>query len=699
MKEEKKLETEKELRPDLGLISALSLVVGMVLGAGAFMKPPAVLAAAGDFNMALAAWAIGGLFSIAGGLTLCELGVLFPRTGGIFVYLEELYGAKVAFLYGWMLSVIFGPALIGALTGYFSSVFCLLFNIPDAYGGVVGAAALAFIAIVNSVGVKEAGYLQTLATFCKLIPIIMLTIFGLFKGSGQVALFSASGGAVNTVAPFSVAILATLFAYDGWAQVASVAGEIKNPSKILPKAIIGGVTFLIIVYISINVAMFKIFPVSEMVALGHDASSIAAQKMFGLLGGNLIAVGIMISILGGLNGYIMTLSRNIYVMGKRRQIFGAALLSKIDSDSNSPVNAILMLAASSYIYYRLLDADKLSDIAMFSIWLFYLLAFIGIFIARRKYPDAQRDYKVPLYPVVPMIAIGGAVYVIYGMLSSQFLNGIISIALTLAGLPVYYYLRNTEQGGWRPALKTKYAVGLASLLLIGLLTLSVRVFDNRQEVHVAVVPALEPFTYESEGAKLTGFDIELMNIIAEKSGVKVRYEAVALDYVFEAVNSGTVDAAVCSLSVTPERQKNVSFTKPYIEKGGLAVMTRRGESAEFSGKVIGVQSGSTSEAFARNLGNVKLQVFQSNRDMVKAFNEGWVGAVVFDRLILNHMIAEKLIEVPVTLQSLNTEEYAIAFSGKNKAMGEKFNKVLAEMKQNGELDALYKKWFGAELNG
>ncbi|WP_346355068.1 amino acid permease [Azotosporobacter soli] len=687
---------QEGLRADLGLVSALSLVVGMVLGAGAFMKPPAVLAAAGDFNLALAAWAIGGLFSIAGGLTLCELGVLFPQTGGIFVYLEKLYGPRVSFLYGWMLSVIFGPALIGALTGYFSSVFCLLFNIPDAYSGVVGAAALAFIAIVNSVGVKEAGYLQTLATFCKLIPIIMLTVFGLFKGSGQVALFSASGGAINTAAPFSVAILATLFAYDGWAQVASVAGEIKNPSKILPKAIIGGVAFLIVVYISINVAMFKMFPVSEMVALGHDASSIAAQKMFGLVGGNLIAVGIMISILGGLNGYIMTLSRNIYIMGQRGQIFGASVLSKIDQDSNSPVNAIVMLVVSSYFYYRLLDADKLSDIAMFSIWLFYLLAFIGIFIARKKYADMVRTYKVPLYPLVPLIAIGGALYVIYGMLSNQFLNGIISIALTLAGLPVYYYLRRSEHGiGWWPNFKTKYIMGLASLLIIGLLTLSVHVFDNRQEIHVAVVPAFEPFTYEDQHAKLTGFDIELMNIVAEKSGVKVRYEAVALESIFEAVNNGAVDAAVCSLSVTPERQKNVTFTKPYIETGGLALLTRRGDTADLSGKTIAVPGGSTSETFARSIGNTaKVQVFQSNKDMIKAFNQGWVDAIVFDKLILEHFVAKKMIEKPVTMQNINREEYAIAFSAKNKAMGEKFNKVIAEMKKNGELEALYEKWFG-----
>jgi APA family basic amino acid/polyamine antiporter len=693
---------EKELRADLGLISALSLVVGMVLGAGAFMKPPAVLAATGDFNFALAAWAIGGLVSISGGLTLCELGVMFPRTGGVFIYLEEIYGPKVAFLYGWMLTVVFGPAGVGALAGYFSSVFCLLFNIPESYSGVVCAGALGFVAFVNSVGVKEAGYLQTVATVCKLIPIILLTAFGLFKGNGQVALFGASGGAIATTAPFSVALLATFFAYDGWAQVSSVAGEIKNPSKVLPRAIIGGVSFLILIYMSINIAMFKIFPVSEMVALGHNASSIAAQKMFGVIGGNLIAVGIMISILGGLNGYVMTLSRNTYIMGKRGQIFCSSILGKIDEDSKSPVNAIIMLVVSSYIYCRLLDADKLTDIAMFSIWIFYLLAFIGVFIARKSHAHIPRSYKVPLYPVIPLIAIGGALYVIYGMLSNQFLNGITSIAFTLAGLPLYYYLNRSDKNiSLLPKLKRKHVVGLCVLFAVAMLTLSVHVSDNRQEIKVGIVPAFPPFAYEDQTGKLTGFDIELMNIIAEKSGLKVSYRATALESIFDAVNND-VDVAICSLSITPERQKSVNFTKPYIENGGLALLVKQGDSIQsvkdLTGKTVGVPRGSTSEAFLHNISNAKVQVFQSNTDMIQAFNQGWIDAIIFDKLILKHFISQKMIVQPVVMQALNQEEYAIAFSDKHKAIGAKFDKAIAEMKQNGELDALYQKWFNNNAN-
>lgn len=149
-------------------------------------------------------------------------GVLYPRTGGVYVYLEEIYGPKVAYLYGWMLTFIFGPATIGALAGYFSSVFCLLFGIPDHYLPVIGLAVMAFVLFVNSVGVKQAGYLQVLATFCKLIPIALLAFFGLWKGNGHVLNLSTG---VTASATFSVAVIATLFAYDGWAQVASVAGK------------------------------------------------------------------------------------------------------------------------------------------------------------------------------------------------------------------------------------------------------------------------------------------------------------------------------------------------------------------------------------------------------------------------------------------------------------------------------------------
>ena len=682
-----------ELRKDLGLVAALSLVVGMVLGAGAFMKPPAVLSAAGDSSSALLAWAIGGALSMAGGLTLCELGVLFPRTGGVYVYLEELFGEKFAFLYGWVIMMVFGPATIGALCGYFSSVFCLLFDLPARYAPVVAAGVLAFVLMVNSINVRAAGRLQTLATFCKLIPIALLAIFGLWQGNGQVMGVTAG---VKTAAPFSVAVLATLFAYDGWAQVASVAGEMKNPGQILPRAIIGGVTFLCLVYGMINVAFLKVLPADQIAALGHDASAIIAQQLFGLSGGNLIAVGIMISILGGLNGYVMTLSRTIFVLAERKQIPGYSLWQTIDADSHSPLNAMFLLTGLSYFYYRLLDADRLTDVAMFSIWLFYLAAFVGVFVARRTHAHLPRSYRVPLYPLVPAIAIFGAVYVLYGMLTNDFANGMASIALTLLGLPVFFFMRSRHAGqiAW-PSLKKRVRVGLVLVCLVMLVGASTYWLDSRPEIRVGIEPVSPPFAFEDNG-KLTGYDVELIEAVASRAGFRVSYRPLLLQNLFEAFDKNYIDAAISSLSVTPARQAKVSFTVPYIEDGGLALLAPVGvplaSANDLSGRRIGVHEGSTGQALAQTLPGAIVQAFRSNHDLNQSLVSGSIDAILHDRLMLEYAISQRQLPANAKIVALKAETYAIALNKTNKELEEKLNKALLDLKKEGYLNQLRQKW-------
>jgi len=687
---------EKELKSDIGLLAAMSIVVGVVLGAGAFMKPPAVLAAAGDSTWALAAWLLGGLFSMAGGLTLCELGVMFPRTGGVYVYLEEIFGDKVAFLYGWMIVFLYGPATIGALGGYFSSVCCLLLDIPSQYAGVVAATALAFVTFVNSVSVKAAGRVQLIATGCKLLPIALLIFFGLWKGNGQVLYMHSTPEGVT--ASFSVAVLATLFAYDGWAQVASVGGEIKNPSKILPTAIIGGLSFLLVVYMLINVALLKVIPAAQLVALGHDASTIAAQKLFGITGGNIIAVGIMIAILGGLNGYVMTLSRVLYSMGMRGHMPGSIMWRKIDEDSNTPVNAIIFLVFISFIYNVMFDADKLSNISSFSNWIFYMLTFIAVIIARKTHAHVPRAYKVPLYPLVPLFAICGALYVFYGMLTTEPMYGLFSIGLTLTGLPVYYYRSSQGKGATSfPKIKTKFIVGLASIMILTLLTLSVRVFDTRPEIRVGTESGLPPFTFEEKG-NLTGFDIALMNAAADHAGYRVSYRPISMEHLLDAVNQGYVDVAISAISITPERQQKVIFTQPYISSGNVLLVHQDSSIQnveELRGKKIGVHIGSTGQALAAKLTGITLETFQSDYDMIRSFNQGLLDGIIYDQSVLEYLLSQNNIEKGKIIVSLTKEEYGIAFSPTNKVLADKFNKALDEMKKKGELEALEKQWFGS----
>jgi amino acid transporter/ABC-type amino acid transport substrate-binding protein len=680
-----------QLKADIGLISALSIVVGMVLGAGAFMKPAAVMAASSDSTWAFAAWAVGAVLSIAGGLTLCELGVLFPRTGGVYVFLDEIYGTKVAYLYGWMLTFIYGPAIIGALSGYFSSVFCLLFDIPDHYIAVVGLAAIAFVVFVNSVGVKQAGYLQVAATFCKLVPLFLLVVFGLWKGNGHV-LNIASHTTVDT--SFSLAVIATLFAYDGWAQVASVAGEMKNPGRILPQAIIGGLVFLSVVYILINIAIIKVLSPAQMVSLGHDASSIAAQKLFGLYGGNLVSVGIMISIIGGLNGYIMTLSRIVFTMAERRQLPVSGVWKKIEADSNTPVNAALLLSVLGFVYLQLLDADRLSDIAIFAIWIFFLLSFIAVFIARKKMPDAPRTYRVPLYPLTPVVAVGGAIYIIYGMCVAHPLYAVVSTGLTLAGLPVLYLITHKLPKFRGLAVSKKYMVLAAACFACAALLLFPQIKDTRPVLRVAVETSNPPIAFEDETGRPAGFDIDVIEAVAREMGYRVSFRATAFSLLFSAVENGLADVAISELTITEERKKIVDFTKSYYQ-GGLALLVRPESTAgnldDLKGKAIGVKNRSTGDIYMEKYPGYTVRRLSIFPDLAQMFDEGVIDGIVFDKSVIEQWLSRNTVSGRlIDLESV--ESYGIAYPKKNPDLGRKLDKAIDALVRSGNLDAIMNKW-------
>jgi len=679
------------LKNDIGLISALAIVVGMVLGAGAFMKPPAVMAAAGDSTLALSAWVIGAVFSMAGGLTLCELGVLYPRTGGVYIYLEEMYGPKVAYLYGWMLTFIFGPATIGALAGYFSSVFCLLFGIPDHYLPVAGFSVMAFVLFVNSVGVKQAGRLQVLATFCKLVPIALIVGFGLWKGNGHVLNLSTHLGASAT---FSVAVIATLFAYDGWAQVASVAGEMKNPGKILPRAVIGGLIFLSVVYLTINVAMLKVLSPGQMVALGHDASSIVAQKLFGLYGGNLVSVGIMVSIIGGLNGYVMTLSRIVLTMAERNQLPGSGTLRRIEPDSMTPVNAGVLLVILSFIYMRMLDADRLTDMAMFAIWGFYMLTFIAVFIARRRMPDAHRSYRVPFYPLTPLIAIGGALYIMFGMVLTQPVNAAFSLGLTLAGIPVLYAMRRGLPKLPEPAVGKKYLVLCGALIILAFLLFTPKFIDTRPVLRVAIETSDPPIAFEDKNGKLAGEDVDTIEALAQEMGYRISYRPTAFSLILPAVEKDLADVAISELTVTEARKQRLAFTRSY-HKGGLAMLvrpeSRAGTLEDLKGKSIGVKQGSTGEAYMEPRAGYTLQRLSLFPDLVRLYNSGLVDAIVFDKPVIDEWLARGAVRGrAVTIGE--PEEYAVAYRKENPELGRKLNKAIDDLVGSGQLRKIQEKW-------
>lgn len=431
---------EKNLKKDLGLISAMALVVGMVIGSGIFMKPGKVITAAGDSTMGLAAWILGGVITLAAGLTVAELGAQIPKTGGLYTYLDEVYGKIWGYLFGWVQTLIYGPATIGALGLYFSSLLLPFFNIDPSLKMPIAIASVIFLAGVNSLGSKYGGFIQSVATAGKLIPIALIAIFGLIKGNGQILGMPSGAG---QAAGMGAAILATLWAYDGWIGVGFVAGEMKNPAKQLPQAIVIGLGIVAAAYISVNLAILHVLPASEVVRLGQLAAGTTAGLLFGEIGGRLISIGILVSIFGTLNGYILTTPRVPYAMALRGQLPGSGLIGQTHQSFGTPVNATILQVILAIVLMTMGDPDRLTDIAMFIIWVFYILAFLAVFTLRRREPKASRPYSVPGYPVVPVIAIAGAAYIVISTLMTNPADTLYALAITAAGIPIYWYINKS----------------------------------------------------------------------------------------------------------------------------------------------------------------------------------------------------------------------------------------------------------------
>lgn len=432
-----KQNTEAYLKKDIGLIVAMSIVIGSVIGSGIFMKPGKVIAAAGDSNMALLAWVFGGIITLASGLTIAELSAQIPKTGGLYVYLEEVYGKLWGYLCGWVQSIIYGPAVLGALGLYFGTLLVHFFGWSPEYKLISGMMTIVFLALVNGIGVKYGGFIQAASTAGKLIPIVFIAVFGLLWGKGTI--FDMPSGLTSHTG-MGAAILATLWAYDGWTLVGFVAGEMKNPAKILPKATVIGLIVVTAAYLSVNMAMLAALPASEIVKLGPNAAGTAAGLLFGSVGGKLVSIGILISIFGTLNAKVLTFPRVPYAMAERGQLPLSNLLAKVHPAFGTPINATISQVLLAFLFMTLGDPDRLSDIAIFIIYVFYVLAFFAVFILRKKNQGTERPYSTPGYPVIPWVAIIGSAFILITTLMDNPYDTIYALGMTVAGLPFYWWL-------------------------------------------------------------------------------------------------------------------------------------------------------------------------------------------------------------------------------------------------------------------
>ena len=431
------------MKKSINLVQGLSIVVGMIIGSGIFLKPAIVLKDAGNPIMALAAWILGGIITLASALTIAEIASNIPRAGGLYTYLEELYGERWGFLLGWVQTVISYPASVAAQAIAFSIYASYFIPMTDWQQRLLGIGVLALLLLLNILSTRCGAVIQVIATVGKLIPIAAILIVGLINGVSDGALGVRSGLIGNT----GTAILGTLWAYDGWISVTNMAGEMKNPKKNMPRAIIFGMLLVIAVYALFNVVIFNTLS-ADVLADTEKVGIDVSVALFGEKGATFLTAGIMVSVFGALNGYLMTAARVPHAMAERRMLPASSVLGKINKRFDTPANSLILQAALAVIYICTGTFNTLTDLLVFVLWIFFTLGVFGIFILRRRKMSSKEGYRVPLYPVVPAIGVAGGAFILVSTLIDSPIRSLIGIGITLVGIPVYEILcrRNAKSG-------------------------------------------------------------------------------------------------------------------------------------------------------------------------------------------------------------------------------------------------------------
>ena len=424
----------------VGFLPGLAIVVGMIIGSGIFLKPSIVLSHAGSPVLALLAWVLGGVVTLCSALSIAEIASNIPRAGGLYTYLEELYGQKVGFLLGWVQSVISYPASVAAQAIAFATYSAYFVPMTTLQQRLLAFGVLALILGLNILSTRCGGLIQVVATIGKLIPVAAILGFGLFSGVAPGAagmsseLIGVAGGGIGA------AVLGTLWAYDGWIGVTNMAGEMKNPKKNLPRVIFIGIIFVIAVYALFNIVLFNALPADQL-ATSATPGADAAVALFGAGGAAFLTAGIMISVFGSLNGYLMTAARVPQAMAQRKQLPLSGILGKIHPKFGTPANALMMQALLAVVYILSGSFNFLTDLLIFVLWIFFTLGVVGVFVMRRKGLSRRKNYRVPLYPVTPIVGIAGSLYILGSTVLDQPLQSLLGLGVTLLGLPVYYFLK------------------------------------------------------------------------------------------------------------------------------------------------------------------------------------------------------------------------------------------------------------------
>ena len=432
-----------ELPRVLGLFSLVGIVVGTMIGSGIFINPANVARELGSPTLMLAVWILGGVLCFFGALAVAELGAMHTRAGGLYVYLREAYGPLPAFLFGWTLFLVIESGTVATLAVGFSSKYLPFFvDLPQAGQKGVAAALIAALALVNVLGVRKSAALMNFLTSIKFAALIAVCTLIFLFADGSAAHFSAAApcrsGDGGLAGSLGLALVAVLWAYKGFEPGSYSAGEIRDPQRKLPLGLFIGTLAVLGLYVLANLAYLYVFPAGRMAASPRIAADVMAA-VFGPGGAAAIALIILLSMTGTANGHIMTSSRVFYAMARDGLFFKAA--GRVHPRFRTPYASIVLLCAWAAVLSLSGTFEQLYSYVIFGFWIFMGLTVAGVFVLRRRRPDAPRPYRTWGYPVTPLLFVLSALFLTGNSLVHDFRNSALGLALILLGVPVYFAWR------------------------------------------------------------------------------------------------------------------------------------------------------------------------------------------------------------------------------------------------------------------
>jgi APA family basic amino acid/polyamine antiporter len=451
------------LARELGIWAAIAIVVGTTIGSGIFLVPKTMIQRVGTPEMVFAVWVFGGILSLFGALSYAELASALPEAGGEYVYLSAAYGPFWGFVYGWAQMWVAKSASIATLaTGFFyylanfrPELDTVIATLPGKLGPnggpleirsgqILAMAVILALAWLNYYGVKIGGNVQVVVTVIKVAAILAIVVVGLGSGVGHLSNYagslpSAKGGFTG----FFAALVAALWAYDGWNNVSMVSSEIKHPSRNLPVALIGGILAIIAVYLLANAAYFLVLTPAEVAGSDRVAAEMM-KHVLGRAGAGAVSLAAMISIFAALNGSILTGSRVPYAMARDGLFFRRVAF--VHPAYRTP--GVSIIAVSGWAALLVLSGryEQLFTLVIFASWILYAMTAASVIVLRRKRPDLARPYRVLGYPVVPILFVLVAIVLLGSTFVESPRESLLGLVLILAGIPFYFYWKRRSAG-------------------------------------------------------------------------------------------------------------------------------------------------------------------------------------------------------------------------------------------------------------